>query len=145
MLMVLWGVIAQQIRWMRSYPTLLLQGRELTEDWETWRLELVKRSEEPDMRVRGHGRMRLIRNEEVLVLKARCSEEASATPSSVSLDGLTNILKSIPVKSCCATSRGGVVVKFLCGKPKLRPKLWWDHQLTLWKLLCLSLRRCCQK
>ena len=39
--MVLWGVIAQRIRWMKSYPTLLLQWRELTEEWETWRLELV--------------------------------------------------------------------------------------------------------
>ena len=42
----------------------------------------VKRSEEPDMRVRDHGRTRVIRNEEVLVLKPRCSEGASAAPSS---------------------------------------------------------------
>ena len=40
-LMVPWEVIVQRIRWMKSYPTLLLQWRELTEDWETWRLELV--------------------------------------------------------------------------------------------------------
>ena len=69
----------------------------------------VKRSEELDMRVRDHGRT--IRNEEVLVPKPRCSEGTSATPSSVSVDGLTNVLKAIPVKSCCATSRGSVVVK----------------------------------
>ena len=49
----------------------------------------VKRSEEPDMRVRDHRQTRVIRNEEVLVLKQRCSEGASATPSSVSVDGLT--------------------------------------------------------
>ena len=65
----------------------------------------VKRPEEPDMRVRDHGRTRVIRNEEVLVLKPRCSEGASAMPSSVSVDGLTNVLKAIPVKSCHATSR----------------------------------------
>ena len=40
-LIVPWGVIIQRIRWMKSYPTLLLQWRELTEDWEIWRLELV--------------------------------------------------------------------------------------------------------
>ena len=57
----------------------------------------VKRSEEPDMRVRDHGRTRVFRNEEVLVLKPRCSEGASAMPSSVSVDGLTNVLKAIPV------------------------------------------------
>ena len=57
----------------------------------------VKISEEPDMRVRGHGWTKVIRKEEVLVLKLRCPEGASATPSSVSVDGLTNILKSIPV------------------------------------------------
>ena len=33
----------------------------------------VKRSE-LDMRVRDHGQIRVIRNEEVLVLKLRCSE-----------------------------------------------------------------------
>ena len=43
----------------------------------------VKRSKEPDMRVKYHGRTRVIRNEEVLVLKPRCSEGASATPSFV--------------------------------------------------------------
>ena len=43
----------------------------------------VKRSEELDTRVRDHGQTRVIRNEEVLVLKPRCSEEASAMPSSV--------------------------------------------------------------
>ena len=83
----------------------------------------VKRSEEPDVRVRDHGRIRVIRNEEVLVLKPRCSEGASAMPSSVPVDGLTNVLKAIPAKSCRATSCGSVVVKFM-GKHKLRPKLW---------------------
>ena len=51
----------------------------------------VKRSEEPDMRVRDHGRTRVIRNEEVLVLKPRCPEGASATSSPLSVDGLTNV------------------------------------------------------
>ena len=82
----------------------------------------VKRSEEPDTRVRDHGQTRVIRNEEALVLKPRCSEGASATPSSVSVDGLTNILKSIPVKSCCATSHGSVVVKFPHGEAKAEAK-----------------------
>ena len=40
----------------------------------------VKRSEEPDTRVRDHGRTRVIRNEEVLVVKPRCPEGASAAP-----------------------------------------------------------------
>ena len=57
----------------------------------------VKRSEEPDTRVRDHGRTPVIRNKEVLVLKPRCPEGASAMPSSVSVDGLTNVLKRIPV------------------------------------------------
>ena len=105
----------------------------------------VKRSEEPDTRViRDHGRTRVIRNEEVLVLKPRCSEGASATPLSVSVDVLTNVLKSIPVKSCRATSCGSVVVKFM-EKQKLRPKLWWDRQMTSRRLMCLSQRKCCQK
>ena len=51
----------------------------------------VKGSEEPDTRVRNHGRTRVIKNEEVLVLKPRCPEGASATPSSVSVDGLINV------------------------------------------------------
>ena len=82
----------------------------------------VKRSEEPDTRVRDHGQMRVIKNEEVLVLKPRFSEGASAMPSSVSVDGLTNVLKSIPVKSCRATSRGSVVVKFPHGEAKAKAK-----------------------
>ena len=82
----------------------------------------VKRSEEPDMRVRDHGRTRVIWNEEVLVLKPRCSEGASATPSSVSMDGLINVLKAIPVKSCRATSRGSVVMKFPHGEAKAEAK-----------------------
>ena len=72
----------------------------------------VKRSEEPDTRVRDHGRTRVISNEEVLVLKPKCSKGDSTTPSSVSVNGLTNILKSIPVKSCRAINHGSVVVKF---------------------------------
>ena len=83
----------------------------------------VKRSEELDMRVRDHGQTRVIRNEDVLVLKPRWSEGASAMPSSVFVDGLTNVLKAIPVKSCRATSRGSVVVKFPLEEQKLRPKL----------------------
>ena len=82
----------------------------------------AKRSEEPDMRVRDHGRTRVIRNEEVLVLKLRCSEGASAMPLSVFVDGLTNILKAIPVKSCRATSCGSVVVKFPHGEGKAEAK-----------------------
>ena len=82
----------------------------------------VKRSEEPDMRVRDHGRTRVIRNEEVLVLKLRCSEGTSVMPSSVSVDGLTNVFKAIPVKSCCATSRGSAVVKFPHGEAKAEAK-----------------------
>ena len=66
----------------------------------------VKRSEEPDTRVRDHGRTRVIRNEEALVLKPRCSEGCSATPS---VYGLTNVLKSIPVRAAMqqATECGG--------------------------------------
>ena len=74
------------------------------------------------MRVRDHGRTRVIRNGEVLVLKPRCSEGASATPSSVSVDGLSNVLRAIPVKSCRATSRGSVVVKFPHGEAKAEAK-----------------------
>ena len=59
----------------------------------------VKKSEEPDLRVRDHGWTRVIKNEEVLVLKMKCPQGASTVPSSVSVDGLTNILKSIPVKA----------------------------------------------
>ena len=83
----------------------------------------VKRSEEPDIRVRDHGWTRVIRNEEVLVLKPRCSEGASATPSSVSVDGLTNVLKAIPVQSCHVASCGSVVVKFSHGEVKAEAKL----------------------
>ena len=68
--------------------------------------------------MRDHGRTKVIRNEGVLVLKPRCSEGASATPSSVSVDGLTNVLKSIPVKSCREMSHGTVVVKFPHGEAK---------------------------
>ena len=82
----------------------------------------VRGSEEPDTRVRDHGRTRVIKNEKVLVLKPRCHEGASATPSSLSADGLTNVLKSIPVKSCRATSCGSVVVKFLHGEAKTEAK-----------------------
>ena len=49
----------------------------------------VRGSEEPDTRVRDHGRTRVIKNEEVLVLKPRCPEGASPMPSSLSVDGLT--------------------------------------------------------
>ena len=59
----------------------------------------VRGSEEPDTRVRDHGQTRVIKNEEVLVLKPRCPEGASAMPSSLSVDRLTNVLKSIPVKN----------------------------------------------
>ena len=82
----------------------------------------VKRSEEPDTRVMDHGWTRVKRNEEVLVLKPRCLEGVSAMSSSVSLDGLTNVLKSILVKSCCAMSRGRVVVKFPHGEAKAEAK-----------------------
>ena len=82
----------------------------------------VRGSEEPDTRVRDHRRTRVIKNEEVLVLKPRCPEGATAMPSSVSVDGLTNVLKSIPVKSCHATSRGSVVVKFPQGEAKAEAK-----------------------
>ena len=82
----------------------------------------VRGSKEPDTRVRDHGRTRVIKNEEVLVLKPRCPEGASAMLSSVSVDGLTNVLKSIPVKSCRATSRGSVVVKFSHGEAKAEAK-----------------------
>ena len=78
----------------------------------------VKKSDEPDMTVRDHGRTRVIKKEEVLVLKPKCPDGASATPSSVSVGGLTNVLKSIPVKSCRETSRGSVVVKFPHGEAK---------------------------
>ena len=96
---------------MRSFPTLLLQWRESTDDLEARAgftgdsgpvsfadvikktISEVKRSGEPDMRRRDHGRTRVIRNE-VVVLKPRCSEGASATPSSVSVDGLINVLKA---------------------------------------------------
>ena len=105
----------------------------------------VKRSEEPDTRVRDHGWTRVIRNEEVLVLKPRCSEGASATPSSVSVDGLTKVLKSIPVKSCHTTSRGSVVVKFLHGEAKAEAKALVGSSADFMEVLCLSLRKCCQK
>ena len=82
----------------------------------------VRGSEEPDTRVRDHGQTRIIKNEEVLVLKPRCPEGASATTSSVSVDGLTNVLKPIPVKSCHATSRGSVAVKFPHGEAKAETK-----------------------
>ena len=55
-------------------------------------------------------------------MKPRCPEGASATPSSLSVDGLTNVLKSIPVKSCNATSRGSVVVKFPHGEAEAEAK-----------------------
>ena len=82
----------------------------------------VRGSEEPDTRVRDHGRTRVIKNEEVLVLKPRCPEGASATSSSLSVDGLTNFLKYIPVKICCATSHRSVVVEFPHGEAKAEAK-----------------------
>ena len=82
----------------------------------------VRGSEEPDTSVRDHGQMRVIKNKEVLVLKQRCPEGASLMPSSLSVHGLTNVLKSIPVKSCRVTSRGSVVVKFPHGEAKAEAK-----------------------
>ena len=70
---------------------------------------------------RDHGQARVIRNEEALVLKPKCSEGASATPS-VSVNGFSGVLKAIPVKSCRATSHGSVVVKFPRGEAKVEAK-----------------------
>ena len=78
----------------------------------------VRKSEDLDMRVTDHGHTKIIKNEEVLVLKPRCLDETQATPSAVSLDGLRNILKTVPVKSCRETGRGNVVVKFPNAKAK---------------------------
>ena len=70
------------------------------------------------MKVTDHGQTKVIRNEEVLILKPTCPEGALATSSSVSMDGLRNVLKSVPVKSCRETGRGNVVVKFPHEKAK---------------------------
>ena len=72
----------------------------------------VQKSEDPDTKVTDHGHTRIIKNEEVLVLKPRCPGGTQGTSSSVPLDGLRDILKSVPVKSCRETGRGSVVVKF---------------------------------
>ena len=82
----------------------------------------VKKSEEPVTSVTDHGRTRVIKNTEVLVLKPKCSGGASALPSSVSVDGLNNVLRSIPVKSCRETSQGNVVLRFPHGEAKSRAK-----------------------
>ena len=78
----------------------------------------VKISKELDMRVRDHGQTRVVRKEEVLLLKPRCPEGISAMPSPVSVGGVTNVLKSIPVNRCLETSRGSVVLKFPYGEAK---------------------------
>ena len=72
----------------------------------------AKKSEDPDRRVMDHGQTKVVRNEEVLVLKPKSHEEASAVPTPVSVSGLKDILKSVPVRSCRETSQGNVVVKF---------------------------------
>ena len=78
----------------------------------------VKTSDKQDMKVTDHGQTKTIKNEEVLVLKPINPGGASATPSSVSVEGLRNALKTIPVKSCRETGRGSVVVKFPDRKTK---------------------------
>ena len=66
-------------------------------------------------------------------------------PSSASVDGLTNVLKSIPVKSCHETSRGSVVVKFPHGEAKAEAKALVGSSADFMDVLCLSLGKCCQK
>ena len=78
----------------------------------------VKKDENPNTKVTDHGQTRVIRSEEVLVLKPREQEEASAASTPVSVDGLGKILKSVPVKSCRETSHGTIVVKFPHGSAK---------------------------
>ena len=72
----------------------------------------VKKDESLNTKVTDHGQTRVIRSEEVLVLRPREQEEASATSTPVSVNGLGKILKSVPVKSCRETSHGTLVVKF---------------------------------
>ena len=72
----------------------------------------VKRDDEPNTRVNDHGQIKTVQNDEVLVLKPVCPEEASATSSALTTDGLNDILKSVPVRSCRKTKNGGLVVKF---------------------------------
>ena len=75
-------------------------------------LREVQKPEDLDRRVTDHGQTRVIRNEEVLVLKPRRSEESQASPLPVSLNNLKNTLKSVPVKSCHERRSGNVVMKF---------------------------------
>ena len=75
-------------------------------------LREVQKPEDLDRRVTDHGQTRVIRNEEVLVLKPRRSEESQASPLPVSLNNLKSTLKSVPVKSCHERRSGNVVMKF---------------------------------
>ena len=60
----------------------------------------VKRAEDPGMILVDHKKTRVIKNKEVLVIKSKKQEEAAA-PSSVPMNCIQNVLKSIPVKICC--------------------------------------------
>ena len=62
--------------------------------------------------MRDRGLTRVVRNEDVLILKLVCPEGASVTPLLASVGDMTNVLKSIPVKNCIETNHGCVVVKF---------------------------------
>ena len=75
-------------------------------------LKEVQKSEDLNTRVIDYGHTRIITNEEVLVMKPRCSSETQAAAPSVPLDDLRDILKCVPVKSCRETVHGNVVVKF---------------------------------
>ena len=67
---------------------------------------------------KDHEQTRVIRSEEVLLLKPRCPELASTTLSPVSVRYLSNVCKPIPIMSCLEISHGGVFVKFPYGKAK---------------------------
>ena len=77
----------------------------------------VRRAEDPSMKVNDHGKTRVIKNEEVLVIKPK-KQEGAATSSSVPMNYIQNVLKAIPVKSCREIRSGGVVVKFPNGDAK---------------------------
>ena len=75
----------------------------------------LREVQEPDnlnRRITDHGQTRVIRSEEVLVLKPRRSEESQASASPVSLNNLRDTLKSVRVKSCHERRSGNVVMKF---------------------------------
>ena len=74
----------------------------------------VRMDGESGTKVNDHGKTRVIKKGEVLVVKPKAAEGASAMPPPMPVENLQAILKNVPVNSCRESRSGGMVVKFPC-------------------------------